>query len=155
MDQAQEINVDHTECNVSLVPDKISNPVIWDLTLAQINEAKPWTRHSLEQVCSFPDPDLSLVVVGESGELPPTLISVSRDNAIAYLSKQKICSLDAPRMSAIYKVYQSMSYALTNSPDCDITKVKSYINTKNRKQVHKKLLAFIDHSSLVSNSIIV
>ena len=61
--------------------------------------------------------------------------------------------LDARRMRAIYNVYQSMSSALTNSPDCDITKVKSYNNTKNRKQVHKKLLAFIDHSSLVSNSI--
>ena len=43
----------------------------WDLTLAQINEAKPWTRHSLEQICSVPDPDLSFLVVGESGELLP------------------------------------------------------------------------------------
>ena len=74
VDQVQEINADQTECNVSLVPDKISNPVIWDLILAQINKAKPWTRHSLEQISSFPDPDLSLVVVGESGELAPTFI---------------------------------------------------------------------------------
>ena len=59
----------------------------WDLTLAEINEAKPWTRHSLEQICSVPDPDLSLLVVGESGELLPTLISLSRDNAIAYVLK--------------------------------------------------------------------
>ena len=53
VDQVQEINVDQTECNVNLVPEKISNPIIWDPTLAQINEAKPWTRHSLEQICSF------------------------------------------------------------------------------------------------------
>ena len=78
-----------TECT-STRSDKVKDPRIWALTLSQIAEAKPCTRHSLEQICESPDGNLSLVTVDESGDLPPTLLSWSREKAHAYLTKHKI-----------------------------------------------------------------
>ena len=55
--------------------EKVTDPRIWDLTLSQLSEAKPCTRNSLEHICAFPDPNLSLVTVDESADIPAALIS--------------------------------------------------------------------------------
>ena len=52
--------------------EKVMDPRIWDLTLSQLSEAKPCTRNGLEHICAFPD--LSLVTVDESADIPAALI---------------------------------------------------------------------------------
>ena len=56
-----------------------------------------------------------------------------------YFTYTKGC-LDARQMGAIYKVYQFMSSALTNSPDRDITKVKGYIKPITENKFTKSFL---------------
>ena len=68
---------------------KVTDVRIWDLTLAQLAEAKAWSHHSLTQVCESPDLNLGKVLIGESGEVPGSLISQCKEMATEYLVKNK------------------------------------------------------------------
>ena len=68
---------------------RVTDARIWNLTLAQLAEAKPWSHHSLSQACQSPDPNLSQVDIGDSGEIPASLISQCKERATEYLIKNK------------------------------------------------------------------
>ena len=80
-------NLEKKYCNRTQC--KVTDVRIWNLTLAQLDEAKPWSHHSLSQACQSPDPNLSKVDIGDCGEIPASLISQCKERATEYLIKNK------------------------------------------------------------------